>query len=375
MKRSRAVLFLFAATLFLFYDSIHGKAQSGVHAGTDVSANKKAEEQYKNIQVLKGVPADQIIPGMQFIAASLGVDCEFCHVHDAFDKDDKKPKPIARKMMTMMFAINKDNFNGQREVTCFSCHRGRTSPGSTPMVLGENANSMPPAEAKQTEVLSPSAPSADQLFDKYVQAVGGASAIEKIKSQVMSGTIAFANRNVPIDIYAKDPEKRISFTRTAGGDTVSAFNGHEGWLSSPGRPPREMQGQELEAASMDADLHLALHLREVFQQAKLEKEENIGDVETYVVIGSREGKTPVQLYFDKTSGLLLRLVRYYESPLGRLPTEIDYADYRDAGGVRTPFRWTVARTNGRFTIQLNQVKTNVPVDDERFEKPAPTQAR
>src|SRR5258705_11357162 len=78
---------------------------------------KTTEQAFKNIQVLKGLPADQLIPSMQFISASLGVECDYCHVQNAFDKDDKKPKPIARKMIQMMFSINKDNFEGHREVT------------------------------------------------------------------------------------------------------------------------------------------------------------------------------------------------------------------------------------------------------------------
>ena len=87
--------------------------------------------------MLKGIPADQLIPAMQFITASLGVECQFCHVEGAFEKDDKKPKQTARKMMEMMFAINKDNFEGHREVTCYSCHRGSTDPVGTPPVMAE----------------------------------------------------------------------------------------------------------------------------------------------------------------------------------------------------------------------------------------------
>src|SRR4051794_32317506 len=98
----------------------------------DSAKPKMAEDVFKNIQVLKGTSADQFIPTMQFIGASLGVECDFCHVERAFEKDDKKPKQIARKMMQMMFAINKDNFDGQREVTCYSCHRGSMKPVSTP---------------------------------------------------------------------------------------------------------------------------------------------------------------------------------------------------------------------------------------------------
>jgi photosynthetic reaction center cytochrome c subunit len=69
--------------------------------------------------------------------------------------------------------------------------------------------------------------------------------------------------------------------------------------------------------------------------------------------------------------LLLRLIRYAETPLGRNPTQIDYADYRDANGVKIPFRWTLARPGNRFTIQVEQVQQNVPVDDAKFVTPPP----
>jgi hypothetical protein len=207
------------------------------------------------------------------------------------------------------------------------------------------------------------------LFDKYLHAVGGTAAIEKITSRVMKGTITFGDRNVPIDIFSKDPDKRISFTHTPEGDSVTAFDGHEGWLGFPRRPVREMHGPDMDAAAMDADLHFAAHLKGMFSEAQVRGTEKIGDHDAYLVIGRREGKPPLRLYFDEQSGLLVRLVRYGETPLGRLPTQIDYADYREAGGVKIPFRWTLARPGGRFTIQVSEVKENVPVDDSKFAKP------
>jgi hypothetical protein len=339
------------------------------------AAPKKAEEQFKNIQVLKGVPADQIFPTMQFITASLGVECEFCHVQNAFEKDDKKPKQAARKMMEMMFAINKDNFEGHREVTCYSCHRGNAHPLAIPTVASDEprpANVAPhhheeeshPAEAKEN-----TGPTADQLLDKYVQAVGGAAAIEKITSRVMTGTIDFGGRSLPIDIYAKDPEKRISTTHMAEGENVTAFNGHEGWLGMTGHPMREMHGSDLDSAAIDADLHLATHFKQMFTATRVQGTEKVGDHEAYVVVGMREAKTPIRLYFDEQTGLLVRLVRFGDTALGLMPTQIDYADYRDEGGVKLPYRWTLARPNGRFTIQVHESKQNVPVDDAKFEKP------
>jgi len=336
---------------------------------------KKAEEQFKNIQVLKGVPAEQIFPTMQFIAASLGVECEFCHVHNAFEKDDKKPKQTARKMMEMMFAINKDNFEGHREVTCYSCHRGSPHPVAIPVVASEDATLVvtPPHEAagqaKEPERKERIGITGDQLLDKYVQAIGGAAAIDKISTRVMKGTIDFGGKSLPIDIYAKDPGERISLTHMADGDSVTAFNGHEGWLGMQERQMREMHGSDLDGAAIDADLHLAPHLKQMFSQMEVRESEKIDTHATYEVVGQREGKPPIELYFDQHSGLLVRLVRYGETALGWLPTQIDYADYREVDGVKVPYRWTLARPSGRFTIQIAELKQNVPVDDAKFVKP------
>jgi len=339
-----------------------------------VSGPKKAEEQFKNIKVLKGVPAEQIFPTMQFITASLGVECEFCHVHNAFDKDDKKPKQTARKMMEMMFAINKDNFEGHREVTCYSCHGGSAHPQAIPAVMAEEPQGAGLKEAmggtKPSEAKENAGPAAEQLLDKYVQASGGVAAIDKVTSRVMKGTIDFGGKSLPIEIYSKDPEKRISFTHMPDGDSVTAFNGREGWLGTPGRPFREMHGSDLDAASMDADLHLARHLRTMFSEMRVSGTEKIDDHEAYVVVGRSDGNPPIRLYFDKQTGQLLRLVRFGETALGWLATQIDYADYRTIDGVKIPYRWTLARPGGRFTIQISDVKQNVPVDDAKFVKPA-----
>lgn len=339
------------------------------------SSTKKAEEQFKNIQVLKGIPAEQLIPTMQFISASLGVECEFCHEPKAFDKDDKKTKQTARKMMEMMFAINKDNFEGHREVTCYSCHRGNAHPQAVPAVATEQAPAAQPqhgeAEATQKDAKENSGPTADQLLEKYVHALGGSAAVDKVTTRVMKGTIDFGGKSLPIDIYCKAPDERISFTHMPEGDSVTAFNGHEGWLGMPGRPIREMHGSDLDGAAIDANLHLAIHLKEMFTQMRVRGTEKIGDHEAYQVIGQREGKPPIHLYFDQQSDLLVRLIRYGDTALGLLPTQIDYADYREVRGLKVPYRWTLARPGGRFTIQVSDLQQNVPVDDAKFVKPAP----
>ncbi len=334
---------------------------------------KLAEEQFKNIQALKGIPADELVPSMQFIAASLGVECEFCHMRNEFAKDDKKPKVTARKMINMVMAINKENFEGHREVTCYSCHRGSTDPVGTPIITAEEpkvgtGGGKKPGEEKFA------LPPGDQLLDKYLAAVGGADALQKITSRVQKGTLtAFGGQHFSVEVYSKAPDKRVSIMHLQSGDSLTAFDGKRGWLSVPGRV-HMMTAAENDAARMDADLYFAVHLKTLYQKFRVDAGEKMDGRDTYLVTGHSEGQPPLRLYFDQQSGLLLRLVRYADTPLGRNPTQIDYADYRDADGVKLPFRWTLARPGNRFTIQVEQLQQNLPVDDAMFAPPPPPPA-
>lgn len=369
-----AAAFLFSAVM-MSLKAQPNPARPMANASQSQAAPKTAEQVFKNIQVFKGIPADQLIPTMQFIAASLGVECDFCHVERAFEKDDKKTKQTARKMVEMMAAINADNFDRHQQVTCYSCHRGNARPFAIPAVEGDPTETVASINGLAGPTMTPpepapsNLPAADQLLDKYVQAAGGASAIDKITSRVMKGTIDFEGKSFPIDLYCKAPDQRISYAHLPQGDSVTAFNGHEGWLAMAGRPPREMHGSDLEAAAIDADLHLATHLKEMFSHAEVRGTEKIDDHSAYVLVGKREAKPSMLLYFDEQSGLLVRMVRFAETAVGLLPTQIDYADYKESDGVKVPLRWTLARAEGRFTIQINDLRQNVPVDESKFAKP------
>lgn len=332
-------------------------------------APKTAAEQFKNIKVLTDIPADQLIPSMQFITASLGVECEFCHVQGAFDKDDKKPKLAARKMITMMMAINKDNFEGHREVTCYSCHRGATDPVTTPIIAAEESPKAEAADDAAKSVLPPG----EQLLEKYLAAVGGADALKKITSRTETGTASFAGQSVAVDVYAKAPDKRLSAMHMKDGDSLTAFDGQQGWLSVPSRT-HMMSAAENNASRIDADFYFPINIQTLYEKFRVESGEKIDGHDTYLVVGRKEGQPPLRLYLDAQSGLLLRLVRYAETPLGLNATQIDYADYRESGGVKIPFRWTLARPGNRFTIQITDVKQNVAIDDSKFAPPPPKNA-
>ena len=339
----------------------------GQHESAGASPEPKpAEQVFKNIVELKGTQADQLMPAMQFITASLGVDCEFCHVPGKFDADDKEEKKTARAMIAMQNSINKTSFNGRLEVTCNTCHRGASHPAGLPRVLDADS----PATHTHGAAAGGSAPTVDQVLDKYVAAMGGAEAIHKVTSRTMKGSLLAGGNQTPIEVLTKAPNKRVSISHGANGDSFTSFDGTAGWLGSTGRPAHDMSAVESGAASIDAEFYLALRVKELFPQLRRGRAETIDGVDCDVLIGSAPGKPAVRLYFDKATGLLKRQVRLAETPLGRNPTQIDYADYKAVDGVTIPLRWTLSRTNGRFTIQIAEVKSNEPLDDARFAKPA-----
>ena len=96
------------------------------------SPPKPAEEVYKNIQIMKGVPAPRLRSVMMNLTKWLGVECAHCHVMGEFEKDDKPAKKTARSMFQMVRGINQNNFGGSGPVTCWTCHRGQAKPQSLP---------------------------------------------------------------------------------------------------------------------------------------------------------------------------------------------------------------------------------------------------
>jgi len=329
---------------------------------------------YKNLTtLLKDSPPDQIGPAMQFMATSLGVECTFCHVPGKMEADDKSAKKTAREMIAMTAEINKTHFGGRPQISCNSCHRGAARPVATPAVMESDASPAPVATPATAAPQGQTAATPAEILSKYVEALGGEAAMKRITSRHMKGNVITGGTQTPIELFTKAPNKRVSVTHGSS-DSFTAFDGTGGWMGNTGRPAREMSASEAGAAGLDAEFYLGLRLPELYAQLRRGRPETINGVECEVLNGSNPAaaaatRPPVRLYFDRKSGLLVRMVRFAETPLGRMPTQVDYADYRDVEGVKTPFRWTLSRPNGRFTIQIGEQKVNVPLDDAKFVRP------
>jgi photosynthetic reaction center cytochrome c subunit len=333
---------------------------------TSGNAPPMAEAVFKNLKVLNRISSDQVIPSMRFITSSLGVQCSYCHVEGHFDDDAKQEKKTARSMMRMMFAINQNHFEGVREVTCYSCHRGTPWPADVPAVMGEIPSRQADAVIQE---LTDALPTPDQIIDKFIRALGGVEAIEKITTRVETGSAQVDGKTVNVDLFNKGTNKGLFIQHTSAGDSVTAVDGNSGWISLPNHPLRELSGSDLDAAQSDADLQFALHIKQIFPELRVEYPEAVDGREAYIVVGTREGKPSWKFFFDAESGLLVRLVRYADSPLGLDPTQVDYRDYRAIDGVQTPFNWTISRPGGTSTIHVHAIQQNIPIDDEKFLKP------
>ncbi len=364
-----------------------------------------AEEAFKNIQVLKGIPVDDFLETMGIMAAALQFDCSDCHVGAGTDKvdwaADTPRKRMARTMVNMVATINRSNFGGRQMVTCWTCHRNRDKPLVTPVMA--TIYGTPPFEPDDIVVQAPGAPSAESILDKYIQVAGGAQRLAGLTSFVGKGSsVGFGGLGGggDVEIVAKAPDKRATIIlfkeETGRGDQIRTYDGRIGWVRTPLNVLGEFQliGGDLDGARFDAQLSFPAQIKQILtnlktgpptsitdlpapsSQASLQQDVTLGQTHVVdVVQGTGPRGLLVTLYFDKQSALLLRELRYSNSPIGRVPTQIDFADYRDVSGIKLPFRITYAWLNGRDSIVLNETKTNVAVDEAKFGKPAPLKGR
>jgi photosynthetic reaction center cytochrome c subunit len=357
-------------------------------AGQTVPAKPLMSEQaFKNVTVLKGIPVDEFMDTMGFIAASTNYNCTDCHVEPKVEGDwsvyaEETPrKAMTRRMILMVESINKTNFGGARVVTCYTCHRNvQGAPKVTPS-LTEQYGEPPTPDPNEVEVRrqAPGAPSADRIFDKYLQAAGGSQNAAAITSIVFRGTYqGYAEPKAPVDIYVKAPDHRTMIVHTDGGDRTTTFDGSNGWMAAPPAdkpfPLIRYSNGDLDAARLDAVLSFPAGIRQAINKP-LVGSSSIDDKDVVVVQGTANGgRSTIKLYFDKQSGLLVRQVRYADTLIGRVPIQVDYSDYRDVApsGVKLPFHVITTWTDGRSDVLLSSAETNVAIDAATFNQPRPS---
>lgn len=352
-----------------------------------------AEQKFKNIQSLKGTPADQFIPTMQYFSVSLGVDCGYCHVNKptwAPESDDKKEKQTAREMIAMTQSVNQASFKGRPTVGCATCHAGHSNPNPVPP-FAEASKRQGPSQ----DTLRLPTPSADQVLQSYYTAIGGKDALAKLTSKVTKGLATtplgpsyFEFEQKEGNLYRMSLFSQTSTTvTTTNGEApqkhwdrnlnetyAEGFNGSGAWRKTS-RWTGELTGLDLSMARLNGvlfDPALAPDPKAINARVSTE---TVNGHECYVL---RENTSEPgffeRLYFDQKSGLLVRRITLQRTLFGPLPFTWDYDDYRDVHGVKAPFSLTHIDWNSTVVFKADSVEFNLPLDESTFQQPSkPTQ--
>lgn len=407
------VLTAAAAMLVLAANPAAVRAQQPAPKVKDMQG-KTAGQFYKNIKVLKDVPAIEIHPAMEYITVALGVGCPYCHDMRKIDDDAKSTKRSARSMMQMMFAINNTAFAVKREVTCYTCHRGAPIGAAAQLLPGEKPPMEPPSPDSFASIAVPNLtldssmapvrpgpgdppivapnpnapkpapvalPSVEDVFSKYEQAVGSA-AVKKASTIVERGTVEMPVPNPPgvagppsmghptVEIDRKAPDKALQTIQMPAGPTLQGYDGSMGWLA--GAVGRELMGGELQTVQDWAEFIPAMEFKEEHTNVRVAAADKIDGHDVYVVTGvAKNGSGMDRLYFDAQSGLLVRSITNMNSVLGSFPETTNFDDYRDVSGVKMAYTVKVMSPEGDRTYKFDQIQINAPVEDAKFQQPPP----
>ena len=210
-------------------------------------------------------------------------------------------------------------------------------------------------------------PGVDEILDRYVLAVGGRQAIERVTSRVLKGSRVGADGVlVPEEVYAKAPNKLLTVTSYPNQVFRIGFDGAHGWAGS-NQGGRDLGEEMLAQLRREAEFYKETRLKEMYSKMTVLGRATVGERAAYVVEATPvDGGSHEKLFFDVQTGLLVRKYSLAKTALGQFPAQTDYEDYREVDGVKLPFtiRWAIpGRTWGR---KVTEVKQNVPLDDAQF---------
>ncbi len=346
------------------------KNQTGKDFPPDGDDDKPAEQVYKNIQVLNGMPAKDLHIVMHFMRSSLGVRCSFCHVHDDktnkwnWESDEKDEKVTARKMINMVKGINKDYFEGYSAVSCFSCHHGSSRVTSIPPV--PQVFAPPRKEGRDTTL-----PSAETVLENYNKSLGDVSKIKEAASKYSKGSLTGWNgKEYELEIYQQAPNKYLQIVKTPDGTETECYDGTAGWAKDKSGVDN-LDGYELHTIKEYADFNGDFDLSGRYTKTQVIDKDTVDGKTAYVLRAIVDDNKNERLYFDVDSGLLLRRKIFNRSIIGFIPEQVDYSDYRSVDGVMIPFTVHYSYLDpGIETVRkYSEVKLNASLDKISFVKP------
>ncbi|HYL74674.1 MAG TPA: photosynthetic reaction center cytochrome c subunit family protein [Bryobacteraceae bacterium] len=338
---------------------------------------KTAGQAWKNVLVLKDVPASQWGATMDLIGGSLGVGCQFCHAQ-AYESDAKKTKVTARAMIQMTQEINARSFGGHTVVTCNTCHQGGTHPKSIPALWNKTPEELAVykkeqelvaerAKAPATEKSAESLPDLERVLANYRKAVGDSA----VKSIHMVATMA-PDRGSPRDVEVSVvfPDKLAIALLSSGVQAKTVLNGDRGWNVTP-QGKVDVPPERIPQMKQNITFFAPIKFASSDGPRKVTGIEQAAG-RTNFIVESDTPKKLERLYFDTQTGLLHKVHTEIRTVLGPSVNELVFEDYRDVSGVKLPFSMKLFTYSDRVVYTFSEMQTNAGVELAKFEPPPAT---
>ncbi|HEY4641087.1 MAG TPA: c-type cytochrome [Thermoanaerobaculia bacterium] len=313
----------------------------------------------KNIQILTGLSRPEVQRVMNEMRAGLGVHCHYCHATDDTNgaSDTKPEKARAREMIRMTMDLNARNFGDKPVVTCFTCHQGKPHPALMPPL----PQAVPP-EPAAAEVKS--LPDASSVIQKYIAAVG--RELTPDTPRRFEGTHKSpSGQPVPLTVVSAGDKWRGDIHLPDGSVITQTVVGNGGWVRDK-NGVHDITPDEQAISRMSRRAFAPFYTSALGDNARVVDSDTIGGHKTWIVAASN-----ARYWFDADSGLLLRRVVSYDSPVGRIPEQTDFDDYRETGGVKLPFITRVALVDpwSGGTREAKTIEVGTAIAASEFEKP------
>ena len=216
-------------------------------------------------------------------------------------------------------------------------------------------------------------PSAESILDRYVQVTGGKQAYEKRKSEIAHSTVEFAAIGIKGSMirYAAEPDKYYTSMEIEGlGKVEMGVTGGVAWENSALLGPRVKTGIERAEAIREGSMNSTLNWRKLFPKVENAGIESVDGEDCYKVIMTPAEGQPMIGYYQKKSGLQVKITTVSSTQMGDIPVELIASDYKNFGGILEPAKVIQKAGPQEFTMTLDSVEVNPAIPPAQFALPA-----
>ena len=233
-------------------------------------------------------------------------------------------------------------------------------------------SSKPPAPKSAAEPSAVRLPSAADVLEKYVKAIGGRDALQKFKTRYQAGTVELSPMGLKgtIESYSRSDDRSLTKVSLAGiGDILDGYDGKTAWTVNPIQGNRIKEGRELLQTKRNNIYARESSIDKIYKNVMVRGIEKVGERDAYVIVASTDGLPDDILYFDKETGLMLRSDTISITPEGEQAVKTFYDDYREVDGIKSAFKIKAITPAFEINSVITEVKYGIPIEDSKFVQP------